>query len=170
MGETVTQGGFSPVPPKAHATMPDPAEGFKAPPRAADIYASARDNWTLGALESQLGYTTRGAEPMEADWLDALRAVPFAALDDDDLGALVAKGMHLPVLLPIALSRVRASQATRVPPSGALVEGCGEAARRIRSRAPDLSRETTTVLQSMLATPWSSRRVEVLEAVYSALS
>lgn len=150
--------------------MPDPNGGFNAPPRAADVYARARDSWTLGALEEQLGYTTRGVEPMEADWLDALRPVPFAALDDDDLGGLVARGMHLPVLLPLALARLRASQTTRVPPSGTLVEGCGAAVRRIASRAPELARETTTVLQSMLATPWSSRRVELLEAVYSALS
>lgn len=150
--------------------MTEPQRPFQAPPRAADVYAQARDTWTLAALERRLGYTSHGAAGLDADWLAAIRNTPMAGLADDDLGLLLSRGMHLPLLLPLGLSRLRACTQGRTPPSPVLVRGCGEAARLAAPRAPDLQRETATVLQALLQTPWPYGRVEVLEAVYAALS
>lgn len=150
--------------------MNAPDSRMQAPPSAASVYAQARDSWTLATLEQRLGFTTRGADGMEAQWLDGLREVPFAALADDDLGMLLARGMHIPVLLPVALARLQAAVTSRLPPSGTLIEGCGRAAKLVTARAPELAKQADAALRSLLQAQWAHGRVEVLDAVYAALS
>lgn len=142
---------------------------FQAPPRAADVYAQATDGWTLAAVEQKLGYQTYGAGDMESQWLEAVRVKPLRELADDDLARLLSRGMHLPLTLPVALSRLRSAADSKVLPDAELVRACGQAAAMARRSGSDLPEKTTTVLQVLLQTPWSGDRTEVLEAVFAAI-
>lgn len=150
--------------------MSDPQRTFSGPPRAADIYASVGEATTLAAVEKRLGFTTRGAEGAEAAWLEAVRQVPMNALADDDLAMLLSRGMHVPLLLPLALARLKACAEAQRAPLTDLIRGCGEAARLVAGRAPELTEQTRAALRALLSVSWGEQRVETLEAVYSALS
>lgn len=142
---------------------------FQALPRASEIYAQATDAWTLAAVEQKLGVHTRGSTDLEEQWLSATRIRPLRDVDDEDLARLLTRGLHVPLLLPMGLSRLRAAVKSRTPPDGDLVRACGAAAWLIKRRLPEKADEAMAVLRALLQTEWLDGRVDVMEAAYSAL-
>jgi hypothetical protein len=142
---------------------------FQAPPRAAEVYARATAATSLGAVEQALGYTTRGESDLEEAWFEALRPVPLVALGDDDLAALLGRGMHLPLTLPLGLDRLRQAVTARIPPSLDLVRACGMAAAMARRGDPGLADEAGRSLAALLGAPWPAQGKELTETVCAAL-
>lgn len=128
-----------------------PETPFQGPPAAADVYARSDASATLGSLDAALGYTTHVEADLDrlwARWYQAIAQVPLSNLADDDVARVLDGGVHLPVVLPLALQRIRAAFASEPPPDR-LLEAAARAARRIKDRLPNLTSETRDLLESM---------------------
>lgn len=147
------------------------SHSFRAPRRATEVYAQATAEWTLAAVEHRLGFSASAGDDLSARWLRHVLAIRMVDLDDDDLSALLTRGLHLPLLLPLALGRLRGAVESLQPPSETLILACGQAAGMLAGAVKKrFAHDTTQVLQQLLRAPWPEKRDDILEAVYAALN
>jgi hypothetical protein len=146
-------------------------EPFSAPRSGAEVYPEMQSRLegpdargvTLAAVDRALGYTTHAsaaASPLWGRWYEAVSALPLQNLADDDLARALDAALHVPLVLPLALRRLRAPAEAGAPPERLLL-AAGRAARRIRARLPQLFEETRQALKLLQA----SDALEELERV-----
>jgi len=123
---------------------------FQGPRSPQDVYATAGPDVSLSDLDAACGFTTHVEGDLDrlwARWLEAIARVPLRNLADDDLARALDGGLHLPLVLPMALGRLREAADEAVPDR--LMTAAAKAARRMRPRLAALAEETRAVLDSL---------------------
>ena len=126
------------------------------PPRALEVYQSASTRHSLSALDRALGVTTHlqaDLDPLWEQWYQAISEVPLERLADDDIGRLLDVCMHLPLVLPLSLERLRSRLATAGGEEALACErlllSVARAGRRLRDRAPSLAQPVDVLLEDL---------------------
>lgn len=144
-----------------------------APPHASEVYGSVSDSQTLAAVEDSLGYHLEPTDTMESQWLSATRKIPLRDIADADLARLLERGVHIPLLLPMALTRLRANAQSGKPPEEDLITASARAVQLLRVGREKYARETAAVLGTLHRACWPDlsppQRVAFTFLVCSAL-
>ena len=145
---------------------------LQAPPAARDLYRNAPPDTTLAALDDGLGFhavAEPGAE-LRHLWYQSVKDMPVPSLGDEDLAAVLDEGIHLPVVLPVALERLREWPSR---PSVSLVElirACARASRWVKGSVPALGRECRVVLERIASRSEPPSQATIRAAVVAALA
>lgn len=154
--------------------LPDSPGGhlLKAPPAARDLYRNASPDTSLGALDEGLGFhavTEPGAE-LRHLWYQSVKDVPIPSLGDEDLAAVLDEGIHLPMVLPVALERLRDWPSR---PSVSLVEmirASARASRWVKGTLPALGRECRVLLERIASRSEPPSQATIRASVVAALA
>lgn len=136
--------------PAGPGNVPD-MEPIQGPRRPEEVYAGVGGDTTLAALDAACGFATRvegDLDPLWSRWFEAISKVPLKNLADDDVARVLDSGLHLPVVLPLALGRLRDPSREEVPDR--LMMAVARASRRVRPRLAPLAEESREALRSCL--------------------
>jgi hypothetical protein len=125
--------------------------------RASDVYAAVAEpaDVSPAELDARLGYTIIGA-PTD------LRVATYRMLERRKLGAMRARDLeflldedfHMPLVLAVALRKLRAGLRDEAPPDAAGLPGaCARAARALRERHPEMVAEVKDALRDLQEQP-----------------
>lgn len=144
---------------------------LQGPRSARDVYASATPATSLGALDEALGYGLPPQDvtsPTHLYWYQSVRQRPIASLGDDDLAAVLDEGIHLPVVVPIALERLGEWPSRPSTSLVELVRACGRACRWVKGTAPALGRECRATLERIASRSEPPSQASIRDAVVAA--
>ncbi|MHB2017098.1 MAG: contact-dependent growth inhibition system immunity protein [Candidatus Xenobia bacterium] len=118
-------------------------------PDALEVYRNADPGLSMAELDRRLGYrlVPPGAEaPDSQRWYARIQDKPMSELSDEDVTVVLENALHLPVMIPLAITRLKATPVAGMLYEGQMMQALAAAARILRPRFPELATQVRQAL------------------------